>query len=385
MKLESTPGVLGNRNGGKMLQNICPCGKLFHSHLELSSNSGTSHPNIVQIWGTASSNGIHAMLFNDDLITLQEVLDRHRGSPVLTVYIYAICEAFNYLYSAFQQAFYYCISTQNLAQYQHFNLSSPTTVNRAVFHCSSDRLGNPDEIAFLPSTEAPSLGKCWTYKRGTGEVMPDNWTRYFSMAQPSKPYFSPSAHYGQFRGLWYRFRSRFPIILEEMNFVLGISGPTGDPPMGFLFLCPTELFRIGPSSFRWSACPAYWSLDPASVDHLSHDEATRLGFPPFVLTTRADGWYWDTSVYEGLRQFHQAKGFDPYSQDVTRHLDLPLYQVSCQVEAPFTYVNTEEYESEYPRTSACEASAKSIEEEMVSEEMFAPSRSLNFLMTIQLG
>ncbi|KAJ6462888.1 hypothetical protein C8R45DRAFT_778284, partial [Mycena sanguinolenta] len=71
----------------------------------------------------------------------------------------------------------------------------------------------------------------------------------------------------------------------------------------------------------------YWSLDPSGTDRLSPEEATWLGFPSFRLSTSAPGHYWDASVYEGLRQFHQAKGFDSYSQDVARHLGEPLYQV----------------------------------------------------------
>ncbi|KAF7377041.1 hypothetical protein MSAN_00122200 [Mycena sanguinolenta] len=47
------------------------------------------HPNIVQIWGTASSNSIHATLFNDDLILPRPFMDRYRGSHFMTVYIYA--------------------------------------------------------------------------------------------------------------------------------------------------------------------------------------------------------------------------------------------------------------------------------------------------------
>ncbi|KAJ6462830.1 hypothetical protein C8R45DRAFT_793063, partial [Mycena sanguinolenta] len=76
----------------------------------------------------------------------------------------------------------------------------------------------------------------------------------------------------------------------------------------------------------------YWSLDPSGIDCLSLDDATRLGFPSFELTATAYGCYWDSSVYEGLCQFHQAKGFDPYSQDVARHLGLPLYLVATEVD-----------------------------------------------------
>ncbi|KAF7377013.1 hypothetical protein MSAN_00119300 [Mycena sanguinolenta] len=58
--------------------------QVFSFDLEISFNSGTSHPNIVQIWGAASSNGMHATLFNDDLIPVQQIVDRHRDSPCST-------------------------------------------------------------------------------------------------------------------------------------------------------------------------------------------------------------------------------------------------------------------------------------------------------------
>ncbi|KAF7377033.1 hypothetical protein MSAN_00121400 [Mycena sanguinolenta] len=53
----------------------------------------TRHPNIVQVCGAASSSGVHATLFNDDLIPLQKILDYHRDSHFSTVYIYACCNS----------------------------------------------------------------------------------------------------------------------------------------------------------------------------------------------------------------------------------------------------------------------------------------------------
>ncbi|KAJ7679410.1 hypothetical protein DFH06DRAFT_975168, partial [Mycena polygramma] len=107
-------------------------------------------------------------------------------------------------------------------------------------------------------------------------------------------------------------------------------------PLGYLFLCPTEHFRTGASSFRWPECPAYWSLDPSGMERLNTEEATRLGFPSIEFTTQLRFVYWEASVYAGLRQFHQAKGFDPDSQDVARHLGEPLYQLTGDVD-PFAY------------------------------------------------
>ncbi|KAJ6462938.1 hypothetical protein C8R45DRAFT_785720, partial [Mycena sanguinolenta] len=77
----------------------------------------------------------------------------------------------------------------------------------------------------------------------------------------------------------------------------------------------------------WPACAAYWSLDPSGVDRLRLQDATRLGFPSFKLIAKAYGRSWDASIYDGLRQFHEAKGFDPYSQDIARHLGYPLHQL----------------------------------------------------------
>ncbi|KAJ7196658.1 hypothetical protein GGX14DRAFT_403121 [Mycena pura] len=169
------------------------------------------HPNIVQIYGTASSNGIHAALFND--------------APML----HLTCrkdqdfwKAFNYLFSAFQREFwirhstgqlcveltpasdnlwlgtesfespalsgiyslsadtetitmfinsltlkqYHYICRWNLAQNRPFDLFASTTVDfGTVFHDSSDRLESLVEIAFLPSAEAPRISH-WTNHGG---------------------------------------------------------------------------------------------------------------------------------------------------------------------------------------------------------------------------
>ncbi|KAJ7168934.1 hypothetical protein C8R46DRAFT_995492 [Mycena filopes] len=125
-------------------------------------------------------------------------------------------------------------------------------------------------------------------------------------------------------------------VIHDMMFILSISGNTTPPP-GNLFLCPPKAFKTGPSTFKWPDCPAYWSLDPSGVDRLSTEDATRLGFPSMKLRTEIGGITWDASVYAGLRQFHEAKGFDPDSQDLARHLGHPLYRVSGAIDLPFAH------------------------------------------------
>ncbi|KAF7374230.1 hypothetical protein MSAN_00305800 [Mycena sanguinolenta] len=47
------------------------------------------HTNIVQLYGTASCGNIHAAVFHDELIPLQQIFDLYKHSHLSTVYIYA--------------------------------------------------------------------------------------------------------------------------------------------------------------------------------------------------------------------------------------------------------------------------------------------------------
>jgi hypothetical protein len=81
---------------------------------------------------------------------------------------------------------------------------------------------------------------------------------------------------------------------------------------------------------RIPACAAYWSHDPSGAEHLSAEEARNGGFPDIEFKMWAGWKSWDASVFAGIRQFQQAKGFNPYSQKVAIELQCPLYQVSCE-------------------------------------------------------
>ncbi|KAJ6566364.1 hypothetical protein B0H19DRAFT_940730, partial [Mycena capillaripes] len=81
----------------------------------------------------------------------------------------------------------------------------------------------------------------------------------------------------------------------------------------------------------------YWSLDPSGVERLSAEEAIDFGFPSLELTTWVGGRSWDTSVYAGIRKFQRAKGFDPESQDVARHIEYPLFYPFNEMDPPFAH------------------------------------------------
>ncbi|KAJ7679367.1 hypothetical protein DFH06DRAFT_509461 [Mycena polygramma] len=135
-------------------------------------------------------------------------------------------------------------------------------------------------------------------------------------------------------------QSSHPVLVTRVYFELAISAPTKECPAGFLFLCPETDFKTGPSSFSWPECPAYWSLDPLGVEHLSTEKAANLGFPSLQYSTRIMGRCWDASVYDGIRRFHEAHDFAPGTQDVARHLGFSLYQLTSEFfEAPFAYVD----------------------------------------------
>ncbi|KAJ7677083.1 hypothetical protein DFH06DRAFT_1169723, partial [Mycena polygramma] len=135
------------------------------------------------------------------------------------------------------------------------------------------------------------------------------------------------------------------VFVRDAFFKVTISTTKG-VPAGFLFFCPVDDLRISTSSLGWPACPAYWSLDPSGTPSLSMEEANKAGFPELQFNTKIWGKSWDSSVYAGLRKFHRAKGFDPYSQDVALHLGHKLYQPPSYVDPLFAHVVEEEDDSQ---------------------------------------
>jgi hypothetical protein len=94
-------------------------------------------------------------------------------------------------------------------------------------------------------------------------------------------------------------------------------GPIKNLPPGYLFLCPlTDFETKGPGCFRIPDCPAYWSRDPIGTEKVNVGEAGSLGFPELAWHMEVVAGSWDSSVYHGIRRFHEAKHFDSDSLDV---------------------------------------------------------------------
>ncbi|KAK6984890.1 hypothetical protein R3P38DRAFT_3292252 [Favolaschia claudopus] len=156
------------------------------------------------------------------------------------------------------------------------------------------------------------------------------------------------------------------------------------PSQAFLFLpSMRELMSYNGARLRYPDISRCWSFDPAGVKRLTDEEASELGFPEVELRMEAHGHYWDPSVYEGIREFHQAKGFDSESQDVAKHLGHPLYRLSNGVDPPshlqcklavvrhqyfFSY-NSDRSESEYEPIFAYPAESESDADALSDSDM----------------
>ncbi|KAJ7153839.1 hypothetical protein C8R46DRAFT_472586 [Mycena filopes] len=256
---------------------------------------------------------------------------------------------------------YHEICVCHLTQFRSKCISTAAVVRLEVIVAWPTMLGcaRGVEIASLPKLRP--YYEDWSLSGGKqdadGEVMKTGWTRFncdhlsnanitlIVDAWGGREGWLSQANY-VFSSLHIKSELETYAAVASVWFSVIVGKPTVDCPPGYLFLCPNRHFRVTSTTFKWPDTPAYWSLDASGVDRLSTEEATRLGFPPLELSTKVVGQYWPTSVYTGLRQFHRAKGFDPDSQDVARHLGLPLYQLPGNVDPLFAHVTKYHQEDE---------------------------------------
>ncbi|KAJ7927332.1 hypothetical protein B0H13DRAFT_2653618 [Mycena leptocephala] len=244
----------------------------------------------------------------------------------------------------------------------------------------------------------------WRDTSTRGEVTEDGWTRFNScdvsddmrislcLEQHSESWLSQANHIFSRLGITSDFTDYE--VVRQAFFSIYFSKALEHCPPGYLFVCPAKDLQFGPSSFRWPDCPAYWSLDPSGAERLSLEEATELGFRSIEPWASIGADSWDADVYPALRQFHRAKGFDPDSQDVARHLGYPLYQLPTAMDALFAHVDDADFDSQedngdsvntdadsenhvHESTATSEAPGTSLRDEM------PVSRTLIFFMNIQ--
>ncbi|KAJ7897369.1 hypothetical protein B0H14DRAFT_2677990, partial [Mycena olivaceomarginata] len=327
----------------------------------VSPHSSLRHPNIVQLYGVVNSPGIHAAVYHDDLIPFEHFLNHYRQSHFLTLdlWAYFVEESaegvliFRSIYS--DRAFIHygtwirpstgrlCLDLIPSETPLYPGLMPPGII---LEHCywalgryrtilvSTAAAGSPVEIASLPSLL--ELHHCsWSMEEAVvvdGDVMTNGWTRCDTRVGLC---LYPSIQANHI----------ISCVSDQCDYedyaILIISEPSNALPGGYLFLCPAKDFQVGPNLFRWPDCPAYWSLDPSGTNRLTLEDARNAGFPSFDMMTGIQVISWDESVYAGTRQVHEAKGYDPYSQDVARHLGHPLYQLSTEMGPDERFVHGE--------------------------------------------
>ncbi|KAF7337294.1 hypothetical protein MSAN_02282000 [Mycena sanguinolenta] len=197
-------------------------------------------------------------------------------------------------------------------------------------------------------------------KEAPGELLPNLWIRYdfprmfalklelnlwFPSYEIQKAWLAQANHMFAKLQEWEHIEDY--VCVDELRFCLQIADKH-NIPKGYLFVCPPRDFHTNTEPhanlYQWPACPAYWSLDPSGADRLSMEDAKNLGFPAIHIETLVFGQFWGRSVYEGLRRFHEGKGFDPDSREVARQLGYPLLEVSSErVLFPAREVNNEPY------------------------------------------
>ncbi|KAJ7110588.1 hypothetical protein C8R44DRAFT_261561 [Mycena epipterygia] len=95
-----------------------------------------------------------------------------------------------------------------------------------------------------------------------------------------------------------------------------------------LFACPIEIVSSGPRiriEFPESG-QFYWALDEGGSTRLSQKECDDIGIPRMKFKHTAAASFWEIYHYNAIREFHEAKGFDPYTEEVTRTLGLDVVE-----------------------------------------------------------
>ncbi|KAJ7669881.1 hypothetical protein DFH06DRAFT_1372245 [Mycena polygramma] len=112
------------------------------------------------------------------------------------------------------------------------------------------------------------------------------------------------------------------VCVDTIDYWLSFSASTGNLPPGYLFLCPAADLQDDFACFRIPVYPAYWSLEPSGAERLTADEAGALGFPDI----------------QCVREFHEAKGLDPHSQEAAIAMGCPLFEMTCDHDRLFAHL-----------------------------------------------
>ncbi|KAK7027701.1 hypothetical protein R3P38DRAFT_3520695 [Favolaschia claudopus] len=319
------------------------------------------HPSFLQLYGIVHSENVHAAIFYDVLIPWRDIDRIYQSFPVVLCYIYASAVASRYLHRRFgstlnNPALFLRPSTGRLC----IDLEGPAISK--VFYDVLAKLKNISPMSLVSTIDTQTMidalpikeyhricDRYFSFWDNTYTQFPltatahlggvYHTTGHYDLGNPvaTAPTLDILVDYYCWHHLgWYLDGRVNPHITESgwnrILFTVELDPQSATPTDwhsldAFLFLCPPKSFHVGPVSFKCPECVGYWSFDPSGVDRLSEDEALELGFPIIHSSIDCGVDSWSDTVYAGLRQFHQGKGFDPDSQELARHLGYPLYEL----------------------------------------------------------
>ncbi|KAJ7651300.1 hypothetical protein FB45DRAFT_890202 [Roridomyces roridus] len=267
------------------------------------------------------------------------------------------------------------IVVNELANHRFVALNDQQTDIRigAILSCprATDRINELVEVAFLSNIGSNEiLADTWRVDR-VGEIMEDGWRRFNSeklcgdgiqlrwWTDEERPVLLLARWISQANHIFKRLCIASDYedygFIDCLQITIGIAGPcVQELYPRYFFLCPLEHFSRGSNSFGLPEYPWFWSFDPTGKDRFTGEAAANHGFPAVTVDMVICLHSWDASVYDALRKFHIAKGFDPESQAVAIHLGYPLYQLTSEEEDAFAYFDEEISEPQILNQTGCE-------------------------------
>ncbi|KAJ8080106.1 hypothetical protein PM082_016934 [Marasmius tenuissimus] len=120
-----------------------------------------------------------------------------------------------------------------------------------------------------------------------------------------------------------------------------------DPPYYLFVLPPPQLPDTTPDVVSWNRAPAgslyYWSVDPDGNSRMSEAHHMALGLPCFRNSADLFQVSWKAEIYDLVRQWQEAKGFDPTTTDFARSMGHPIVEILPQDDNRFdTFVDNGE-------------------------------------------
>ncbi|KAJ8079961.1 hypothetical protein PM082_016786 [Marasmius tenuissimus] len=112
-----------------------------------------------------------------------------------------------------------------------------------------------------------------------------------------------------------------------------------EPPYYLFILPPPRLPDTTPDVVPWSQAPTeslcYWSLDPNGDTVMPEMQRIALALPSFHQYVLPGVVCWKPEVYDLVRQWQEAKGFDPATTDFARSMGYPIVEILPQNDGRF--------------------------------------------------